>query len=64
MDTGSGLDGQCLIGAGLDQSLRYLESINEQAALEYVNLMKRSGDLDDMSEWEKSKVEYFYGAPV
>src|SRR5688572_5457083 len=29
MDTDSGLDGQCLIGAGLDQTLRYLEGINE-----------------------------------
>ena len=62
MDTGCGLDGQSLVGAGVEQTMRYLEAKNAIETVDYIREMQESGDLDAdaLVDWEKCKAKYFY----
>jgi hypothetical protein len=60
MDTGFGLDGQSLVGAGVEQTIRHLEAKGENEIVDYIRRMQESGDFDALPDWEKSKAQYFY----
>lgn len=60
MDTNAGLDGQCLVGAGVELTIRFLNENNEREAAAYIKGMRKYGDFDDMPGWESWKVRYFY----
>lgn len=65
-DTGCGLDVQFLVGAGLDETIRYLRSTpgsEAHAALDYILECKKIGDFDAMQEWAKWREEYFRPRP-
>lgn len=59
-DTSCGFDGQFLVGAGFDQTVRYLADRKLNDIAKYLERMKECGDFDDLSEWEKVRIEYFY----
>lgn len=61
MDTGIGMDGQCLVGAGVEATLRMLKESNQFEILSYIEDMDEDGDFDDLAGWEKYRIEYFYG---
>ena len=61
MDTGIGMDGQCLVGAGVEATVRMLKATNQSEILSYVEGMDEFGDLDDLAGWERSRIQYFYG---
>jgi hypothetical protein len=60
MDTGIGFDGQFLVGAGVEETIKYLEEHGQKKPAEYLKGLKASKELDDLSEWEKFRVCYFY----
>jgi hypothetical protein len=60
MDTGIGFDGQFLVGAGVEETIKYLEENGQKKPAEYLKEMKASKELDDLSEWEEFRVHYFY----
>jgi hypothetical protein len=60
MDTGGGFDVQFLVGAGLDETVRYLEEHHEEEILEYVRKCKGAKDFDDLEGWERFRIHYFY----
>jgi hypothetical protein len=64
MDTGFGLDGQSLVGAGVEQTVRYLEAKGENKIVDYIRRLQESGDLDvdALTDWEKAKAQYFYAS--
>jgi hypothetical protein len=60
MDTGTGFDGQVLVGAGVEKTIKYLEETGQKKPAEYLEGMRASKELDDLSEWEELRVDYFY----
>jgi len=60
MDTAIGFDGQFLVGAGVEETIKYLEKHGQEKPAEYLKGLKASKELDDLSEWEKFRVHYFY----
>lgn len=60
MDTGVGLDGQSLVGAGIEETIRYLEARGENEIVDHIRRMQGSGDLDALPDWEKFRAQYFY----
>ena len=60
-DTACGFDGQCFVGAGVDETLRFLAQSGELDIVDYIESMKECGDLDDLAEWERSKSRCYYG---
>ena len=55
-DTAAGLDGQCLVGAGVERTLTYLASLGDTEIRGYIESMQKSGDLDDLQSWEAHRV--------
>jgi hypothetical protein len=60
MDTGIGFDGQFLVGAGVEETIKYLEERGQKKPAEYLKGLKAFKELDDLSESEKFRVRYFY----
>lgn len=60
MDTNAGLDGQYLVGAGVELTIRFLKDSKEKEAAAHLERMRKDGDLDDLHEWERYKARYFY----
>ncbi len=60
MDTAIGFDGQFLVGAGVEETIKYLEERGQKEPAEYLRELKASKELDDLSKWEKFRVHYFY----
>lgn len=60
MDTAIGFDAQFLVGAGVEETIKYLEERGQKEPAEYLKGLKASKELDDLSEWEKFRVHYFY----
>lgn len=61
-DTGCGFDVQFLAGAGLDETVRYLQmkpDMDSAAALEFVLKCKESGDFDDLETWFRWREQCF-----
>jgi hypothetical protein len=61
MDTGGGLDCQCLVGAGVECTLRFLEDSGEHEIVADIRNFQSCGDFDDLESWEKGRIRYFYG---
>ena len=64
MDVGSELDAQYFVGAGLEETLKFLEtSTNEEAAdiSAYIQSWFRSDrrEVEALKSWELSRIEYF-----
>jgi hypothetical protein len=60
MDTGCGFDGEFLVGAGLQETIRYLEVNGNQEILNYVKALKKAEEPNYLQEWERFRVSYFY----
>ena len=63
MDTGCGFDGQSFVGAGVEETVRYLEQRGEGEIAAYIKSMKESGELDELAEWERWRADYYYRKP-
>lgn len=61
MGTGSGMDCQFLVGAGVDRMLRFLEDSGECEMLADIKEFQACGDFDYLEAWEKDRIRYFYG---
>lgn len=62
MDVGIGLDIQFLVGAGVDATLHLLSSQGSEAAREAADQLEErlaAGEFDDLTNWRRSKYEYF-----
>ncbi|MDJ0692410.1 MAG: hypothetical protein QNJ41_28465 [Xenococcaceae cyanobacterium MO_188.B32] len=62
MDVGSRLDAQYLVGAGVLETIKFLESSTDPLAsdaLRYVNAWRVSADLDDLPKWREHQMTYF-----
>jgi hypothetical protein len=60
-DTGCGFDVEFLVGAGVDETIRYLRMKSDDdsaAALEYILECKKSGDFDDLETWFRWRDQY------
>ena len=53
-------DGQFLVGAGVDETITYLGDHGPAEAAEYIKRLKSCRDLDNLSRWEKFRIDYFY----
>jgi len=53
MDTAIGFDGQFLVGAGVEQTIKYLEEHGQRDPAEYLKGLKASKELDDLQGWVK-----------
>ncbi len=53
-------DWQFLVGAGVDDTIKYFEDQNQEEAADYLKGLKASGELDDLPAWEKFRTDYFY----
>ena len=60
MDTGSGFDGQTLVGSGVEATIRYLNEIDKKEIVSHVQDLRKSNDLENLTGWERRKIEYFY----
>jgi hypothetical protein len=61
-DTACGFDIQFLTGAGLNQTIEYLESSADpeaRSALEYIMKCRAAGDFDDLQAWAIWRTDYF-----
>jgi hypothetical protein len=61
-DTASGFDVQFLVGAGVEETIRYLQMKSDKdsrAALEYLVKSKEAGDFDDLATWFRWRDQYF-----
>jgi hypothetical protein len=61
-DTACGFDIQFLTGAGLNQTIEYLESSTDpeaKPALEYIMKCRAAGDFDDLQAWAIWIADYF-----
>jgi len=61
-DTACGFDIQFLTGAGLNQTIEYLESCADPEAgpaLEYIMNCRAAGDFDDLQAWAIWRANYF-----
>lgn len=59
-DTSCGFDGQFLVGAGVEETIRSLETSGHKEIADYVSQMKDAGDFDDLPGWERQRIRYFY----
>jgi hypothetical protein len=60
MDTRAGFDGQFMVGAGVDATLTYLKDNRYIEIADYLQGLRKSKDLDDLAEWERFRINYFY----
>ncbi len=60
MDTAIGFDGQFLVGAGVEETIKYLDEHGQREPAEYLKELKASKELDDLSGWERFRIHYFY----
>lgn len=60
MDTGCGFDGQLLVGAGVEKTIRYLEDHEQKEPADFLKELMAFNELDDLHEWERLKIHYFY----
>jgi hypothetical protein len=60
MDTGCGFDGQFLVGAGVEETIKYLEEHGQKAPADYLKDLKSFKELDDLQGWERFRINYFY----
>jgi hypothetical protein len=60
MDTGCGFDGQFLVGAGVETTIKYLEDRGEKAPADFLHELKSLKELDDLQGWERFRIHYFY----
>ena len=60
MDTGCGFDGQFLVGAGVEKTIKYLEERGQKAPADFLKGLKALEELDDLQGWEKVRIHYFY----
>lgn len=62
LDVGSRLDAQYLVGAGVEETIKFLESSTDPLAadaLEYVKAWQVSGELDNLPRWREHQISYF-----
>lgn len=60
MDTGCGFDGQFLVGAGVEETIKYLEDRGHKAPADFLKELKAFKELDDLQGWERFRIHYFY----
>jgi hypothetical protein len=65
MDTSICFDFQFLVGAGVDATLRYLRDDGDDEIAEYLEDLRKCGELqgESLSRWEKFRIEYFWKPP-
>ena len=63
-DTSCGFDGQFLVGAGIDETIDYLEAHGHSEPAVFVKGLKRAGDLDELGKWQEFRIHYFYPQPT
>ncbi len=60
MDTGCGFDVQFLVGAGVDETISYLQARGDFKSVAYLDKCKAVKDFDDLPRWERFRIKYFY----
>lgn len=60
MDTGFGFDGQFLVGAGVETTIKYLEDRGHKAPADFLKELRDFNELDDLEGWERFRIDYFY----
>ncbi len=60
MDTGSGFDVQFLVGAGVHETVSYLQAHGNDEIAAYLQQCEAAHDFDDLPGWEQFRIEYFY----
>jgi|SRR5579859_1719486 len=60
MDTGCGFDAQFLVGAGVEETIRYLRARGMDEIAAYLEKCKAAKDFDDLPGWEQLRIKYFY----
>ena len=60
MDTGCGFDGQFLVGAGVEETIKYLENGGHTAPADYLKKLQACKDFDDLPGWERFRIHYYY----
>jgi hypothetical protein len=65
MDTSICFDFQFLVGAGVDATLRHLRDDGDDKIAEYLEDLRKCGELEgeSLSRWEKFRIEYFWKPP-
>jgi hypothetical protein len=62
MDVGSGLDYQFLVGAGVNETIAYLDKNHYDDIEAYIrNCDPRNMTPEALEEWEHFRIDYFYG---
>jgi hypothetical protein len=59
-DLRCGFDWQFFVGAGVDETIKYLEDQSQEEAADYLKGQKAAHELDDLPGWEKFRIGYFY----
>ena len=59
MDTGCGFDGQFLVGAGVEETIRYLEENHKSEIAGYLRELGSGGEFAYLSLWERYRIYYF-----
>jgi hypothetical protein len=60
MDTGCGFAGQFLVGAGIQQTIAYLEINGNREIVDSIKKLEDARERSDSAEWERAKIGYFY----
>jgi len=60
MDTGCGFHAQFMVGAGVDETIRYLEDQGQTEPARLIKELKAFKELDDLKGWEEFRIHYFY----
>ena len=61
MDTGCGFDIQNLVGAGVKNTILYLEERNLGKIAQHLRACEKNGRFDYLPEWTRQRTDYFYG---
>lgn len=59
-DIGCSFDIQFLVGAGVDETVQYLEAQGQAQAVAYIKECQLSRDFEDLPGWERFRIHYFY----
>ncbi len=62
MDTARGFDVQYLVAGGVTKTKDFLIQKGRHDIVDYLKSCEEAGDFDDLEEWKKSKIQYFYDA--
>lgn len=60
MDTGAGFDIRLLVGAGVRETIAFLEASNCLEIAEQLKAREHSGEFKELKDWTEQQIAYFY----